>query len=71
MAHADCRLHRARWNQNLRRLAEGPCGGAMDLAGAKMLREILNYSAVADMLNARGIPTGKYCRNKVWDRNLV
>lgn len=39
--------------------------------GARMLRETLNYSAVADMLNARGVPTGKYCRNKVWDRNLV
>ena len=48
-------------------------GGAESwiLDGAKMLRATLNCTAVADMLNARGIPTGKYCRRKSWDGAMV
>jgi hypothetical protein len=39
--------------------------------GAKLLRETLNCTAVADMFNARGIQTGPYCRSKVWDGAMV
>jgi hypothetical protein len=39
--------------------------------GAKMLRETLNCSAVADMFNRRGIPPGPYCRRKSWDGAMV
>lgn len=39
--------------------------------GAKLLRESLNCTAVADMFNARGISPGPYCRNKVWSGAMV
>ena len=31
----------------------------------------MNCTAVADMFNARGIPTGPYCRCKIWDGAMV
>jgi len=37
----------------------------------RMLRETLNYSAVADLLNAKAVPTGPYCRKKKWDGYMV
>src|SRR5262249_20346171 len=30
-----------------------------------------NCTAVADWLNARGVPTGKYCRKATWDGAMV
>lgn len=37
----------------------------------RLARETLNYTVVADWLNSRGIPTGKYTRNKKWTGKLV
>lgn len=37
------------------------------LNGYQLLRRTQNYSAVADMLNRKGVPTGPYCRNLEWD----
>lgn len=41
------------------------------LDGAKLLRETLNCTAVADMFNARGVAVGPYCRKKAWDGTMV
>ncbi len=38
---------------------------------AKRLRATLNCSAVADWLNAEGVPVGPYCRNKRWNGSMV
>ncbi len=35
------------------------------------LREDPNCSAVADWLNAKGVPTGKYARRETWDGKMV
>ena len=35
------------------------------------LREKPNCSAVADWLNGSGVPTGPYCRRKIWDGAMV
>ena len=40
-------------------------------AGADLLRETQNYSAVGDFLNRIGIPVGPYCRRKDWDGRMV
>jgi len=37
----------------------------------RILRETLNCSAVADMLNRRGIPPGPYSRRTTWDGAMV
>lgn len=37
----------------------------------RRLREDPNCSAVADWLNAAGVPTGKYARRKRWDGKMV
>ncbi len=37
----------------------------------RMLLEHGNCSAVADWLNSKGIPTGKYARRKTWDGKMV
>ena len=37
----------------------------------RILRETRNCSTVAEMLNARGIPTGPYARRKTWDGKMV
>lgn len=39
--------------------------------GLKLLKEMLNCSAVADMFNERGVPVGPYCRRKSWDGAMV
>lgn len=39
--------------------------------GIKLLRETQNFTAVADMLNARGVAVGPYCRRKTWDGAMV
>jgi DNA invertase Pin-like site-specific DNA recombinase len=37
----------------------------------RMLRTSHNYSAVADWLNARGVPVGPYARRSTWDGAMV
>ena len=37
----------------------------------RLLKATLNCTIVADWLNAQNVPTGKYCRNKVWNGKLV
>jgi site-specific DNA recombinase len=39
--------------------------------GARLLRESLNCTAIADMFNARQIEVGPYCRRKEWDGAMV
>ena len=48
-----------------------PSATPIILEAARRLRATLNCSAVADWLNAEGIPLGPYCRNNKWDGAMV
>lgn len=39
--------------------------------GFMSLRDTLNCTAVADIFNARGIPTGPYCTRETWDGAMI
>lgn len=48
-----------------------PAATPIILEAARRLRTTLNCSAVADWLNAEGIPLGPYCRNNEWNGAMV
>src|SRR5207249_3826647 len=48
-----------------------PAAPPFMLEGFRRLRETLNSSAVADWFTDNKVPTGKYCRSKVWDGPMV
>jgi len=39
--------------------------------GLEVLKRTLCWTSVADYFNKHGVPTGPYCRNKVWDGAMV